>query len=136
MSEVLMTNVFFIITGIAILVASIMFTMVLYQIWRITRVLRRVSEKIEAGAARVAEDAAALKRELTSGKLFGKLIQFALSAGREGFGSFIDNAVSFDTETEDSKKKKRSTKVRHTRKSTARKSSAKKLAKMKITNLD
>lgn len=134
MSEVLMTNVFFVITGIAIVIASVLFSMVLYQIWRITRVLRRVSEKIEKGAERVAEDAAALKRELTSGKLFGKLIQFALSVGSEGFSSFIDHAVHGDDED---KKKKRGTKVRHTRKTAARTArKSKKATKMKIKNID
>lgn len=122
MSEVLMTNVFFVITGIAIVLASVLFSMVLYQVWRITRVLRRVSEKIEKGAERVAEDAAALKRELTSGKLLGKLIQFALNVGSEGFSSFIEHAVHSD---EDEAPKKKRAKVRHTRKVTTKKASKK-----------
>lgn len=125
MSEVLMTNVFFIITGTSVVIVSIFFLIVLYHVFKIIRTLRRIIEKIENGAEQVAEDAALLKDQLTSGKLFGTLVSYVMNVSSNTAGEFMRQATAHTTRST-KKEKKRSTKRTATKKGT----------KMKIKNVD
>ncbi len=65
MDEVLQTNIFFFITGIAVIVFTFVLTIVLYQLIRILTIVRRILERIETGSAAVIEDFENLRTYVT-----------------------------------------------------------------------
>lgn len=73
MSEVLQTNVFFIITSIAVVVITVMIGIALYYIIRILRAVRDVAERVRHGSELLAEDAATFRRDVLTGNLFSKI---------------------------------------------------------------
>lgn len=56
MSEVLQTNIFFFVTGIAVLVFTLLLCILLYHVIKILKSIRRVIERIEVGSEIIAED--------------------------------------------------------------------------------
>ncbi len=65
MDEVLQTNIFFFITGIAVIVLTCVLTVALYQLIRILTSVRRIVERIEMGSAAVIEDFENLRTYVT-----------------------------------------------------------------------
>lgn len=56
MSEVLQTNIFFLITGIAVIVFTVLFSVVLYHTIKILKSVRRIIERVEEGSETIAAD--------------------------------------------------------------------------------
>lgn len=75
MSEVLHANIFFIISSIATIVFSILACVLLYQLIRIARAIRRIVDRVEAGAEVLAEDMEQLRSTLNP----ARLVQFIMS---------------------------------------------------------
>jgi hypothetical protein len=57
MNEVLQTNIFFVITSIAVVALTILLCFVLYQILGILKNVRDITERIRRGSEQLAEDA-------------------------------------------------------------------------------
>ena len=56
MSEVLQANIFFFITGIAVVVFTVLVCVVLFHVIKLVKSLRRIFGRIEAGTEIIAED--------------------------------------------------------------------------------
>ena len=85
MSDVLLTNLFFTITAIAVIVVTILIAIGLYYAIGILRAVRDIAERVRAGSEMIAGDAAQLREEILSGSIFSAL--YAKAAGMAGFGA-------------------------------------------------
>ena len=56
MSEVLHANIFFFITGIAVIVFTFMLSIALFHLIKILKAVRRIIDRVEAGTATITED--------------------------------------------------------------------------------
>jgi uncharacterized protein YqhQ len=56
MGEILQTNLFFFITGSAVIIITVFLTIVLYHLIKAVRSVRRIIERIEAGSEVLADD--------------------------------------------------------------------------------
>ncbi len=56
MSEVLQANIFFFITGIAVIVFSLLLSIALYHLIKILKAVRRIVDRVEAGTETITED--------------------------------------------------------------------------------
>lgn len=74
MNEVLHANIFFFIASIATLVFCIFVCLILYHVYKITRSIRRVMERIEEGSEVIAEDVALVRSFMRGG--VGRLFSF------------------------------------------------------------
>jgi hypothetical protein len=68
MSEVLQANIFFVIASVATVVFCVGVCVILYHVYKIARIVRRIMERIEDGSEAIAEDVA-LVRSLAHGGL-------------------------------------------------------------------
>lgn len=73
MTEVLQTNIFFLVTGIAVIVISTLICIALFHVVKITRSVRRIVDKVEAGADVLREDMQDLRSHLSGGGVLRKL---------------------------------------------------------------
>lgn len=65
MSEVLQANIFFFVTGIAVIVFTLLLCIALYQLIKILKSVRRVIERIEHASDAIADDVTELKKYLS-----------------------------------------------------------------------
>ncbi len=84
MSDVLLTNLFFTITAVAVIVVTILIAIGLYYVIGILRAVRDIAERVREGSELIAGDAAQLREEILSGSIFSAL--YAKAAGIAGFG--------------------------------------------------
>jgi len=85
MSDVLLTNLFFTITAVAVIVVTILIAIGLYYVIGILRAVRDVAERVREGSEIIAGDAAQLREEILSGSIFSAL--YARAATMTGFGT-------------------------------------------------
>jgi hypothetical protein len=78
MNEILHANIFFIIASIATVVFCLLISIILYQILKITRSLRSIIEKIEAGSEIIANDVAHVRELVANGGMFSRAFQFIM----------------------------------------------------------
>lgn len=83
MSEILHSNIFFLITSIAVIVVTILVSIGLYYVICILRAVRDIAERVREGSEIIAEDAAQLREDILSGNIFSAL--FAKAAMMTGF---------------------------------------------------
>jgi hypothetical protein len=81
MNEVLLTNIFFVITGIAIIICAALVCIALFYVIKAVRTLRRILDTIEAGAEVIAEDMQQIRAFFTQEGLVGRMV--SLLAGRK-----------------------------------------------------
>lgn len=82
MNEVLLTNVFFIITGSAVILCTLFLCVALFHVIKVVRVLRRIFDTIEAGTEVIAEDMQQIRSFFTQDGLIARLITMALGQRR------------------------------------------------------
>ena len=75
MNEVLHANVFFFITGIAVIVFTALLCVALFHVIKVLKSLRRMMERIEAGTEVIAEDMQSVRAYFTGDGIFRRLIQ-------------------------------------------------------------
>lgn len=61
MNEVLQTNVFFVITSIAVVLLTILVSVALFYLIRILRNVRDITDRLKRGSEQLAEDALAMR---------------------------------------------------------------------------
>jgi len=81
MNEVLLTNIFFVITGIAVIICAALVCVALFYVIKAVRTLRRILDTIEAGAEVIAEDMQQIRAFFTQEGLVGRLV--SVLAGRK-----------------------------------------------------
>ncbi len=74
MTEVLHTNVFFFITGIAVIVISVIFIILLFHVIRALKSIRRILGSIERGTEVISEDMQNIRNHFASGGFVGGLL--------------------------------------------------------------
>lgn len=76
MSEILQTNVFFVITSIAVVVFTIFVCIVLYHVIRILKSIRTIVNRVEEGSEVIAEDVSQLRAYVVEGSLVSQIMSF------------------------------------------------------------
>lgn len=76
MSEVLHANVFFFITGIAVIVFTSLLCVVLFQSIRILQSIRRITLRVEHTTNTFGDDIERIRDHMANGGVTGKLIHF------------------------------------------------------------
>lgn len=74
MSETLLANLFFIITGSAILVVGSLLCLVLYQLFRIVKLVRGTLERIHTSTELIVEDVKSLHQQIAEGSVIGRVV--------------------------------------------------------------
>ena len=83
MSEVLQTNIFFLIASIATVIFCIVVTMILFQVYKITKSIRSILERVESASETMAEDAAHVRELIATGGLLSTIFSLAFGARRK-----------------------------------------------------
>lgn len=84
MAEVLLANLFFIITGSAVLVVTAFVCIVCYHAIKIERTMRRILHRVETGAEVFLDDARAFRDHIANGGFFGKIVSVVMHAVTKG----------------------------------------------------
>lgn len=84
MTEVLHANIFFLITGIAVIAISTLLCIALFHVVKITRSVRRMVEQVEAGAEVLREDVQDLRSYLSGGGVLRKLGYILFGSRKSG----------------------------------------------------
>lgn len=80
MDEVLHANIFFVIASVATVLFTIIVCFILYQVWRIVKLVRQIVERMEAASQVIAKDAAEVHKFMENGGgMFAKLFSLILS---------------------------------------------------------
>ena len=84
MDEVLHANIFFFITSVAVVVCTVLLTIVFFHLIKAARALRRIVESIEAGAEVIAEDMQQIRSFFSQGGNISRLIRMLAGKVRRG----------------------------------------------------
>lgn len=76
MNEVLHANIFFFIASVATVIFCILTCIILYQVIKITKSIRAIVERIEAGSEMIAEDIAHVRELVSNGGLMSRIMGF------------------------------------------------------------
>lgn len=82
MSEVLHANIFFFITGIAVIVVSAIFCVALFHAIKVLKSLRRIMLRIEEGAETIVEDIHQVSDFFTQEGFFARVFAILTGSGR------------------------------------------------------
>ena len=84
MSDVLQTNIFFIITSVAVVIFTIFSCVALYYLIRILRNVRDVTDRLRRGSEQLAEDAQAVRTFIHEGVIGSVRASFGRIRGGGG----------------------------------------------------
>lgn len=88
MSEVLQANIFFFITGIAVIIFTALLCVALFHVIKVLKSLRRIMDRIEEGTEIIAEDMQSIHAYFTEEgffpRLLGSLMGSRHTGGRRG----------------------------------------------------
>lgn len=82
MSDVLYTNIFFFVTGIATIVITALLVVLLIKLIKILGVVERIAQNVHDGTELIAEDMQNFRRYITEGSFFSFLFAPFLNALR------------------------------------------------------
>jgi hypothetical protein len=82
MTEVLQANIFFFIASLATVIFCIVITMILFQVYKIVRLVRSILERVESASEVMAEDVAHVRQLVATGGLVSTIIGFVFGAKR------------------------------------------------------
>ncbi len=111
MTEVLQANIFFLITGIAVIVFTFLLCIALYHVIRILKSLRRVMDRIEAGSEIIAEDMQSFRAYFTEEGLISRVIGSIFGSRTKGREAKRPARDPGKKTTEPTKKAERNTKT-------------------------
>ncbi len=77
MSEILHANIFFFITGIAVIVFTFLLSIALFHLIKILKAVRRIVDRVEAGTATIAEDIENLRTYVAEETFLGRFMKGA-----------------------------------------------------------
>lgn len=83
MSEVLHANIFFFIASIATVAFCIVVTMILFQVYKITKSVRSILERVESASEVVAEDVAHVRQLVATSGLISTIVGLVFGAKRK-----------------------------------------------------
>ena len=74
MNEILHANIFFVIASLMTVVFGILVSLVLYQVFKIVRAVRKIVDRVEAGSEALAEDIEDLRNNINP----ASILQFVM----------------------------------------------------------
>lgn len=80
MNEVLLANVFFIITGLAILVVAAFLSVLVYYLIRIARTMRTIMDRVESTTELFVDDARHIRDQIANGAITARLLAMVMQA--------------------------------------------------------
>lgn len=80
MGEILLTNIFFIITSVAVVLFTILVCFILFQVFKIVRTIRRIVERVEEGSELIADEVSQLRTYVLEGSLVSQIMGFFMNA--------------------------------------------------------
>lgn len=80
MEDILHANIFFVITSVATVIFCIIVSLILWQVLKIVKSVRRITERIEVASEQIAEDAANVRHFVAQGGVFSKMIGIIMGA--------------------------------------------------------
>lgn len=83
MDEVLHANIFFFITGVAVIIFTALLCVALFHVIKVLKSLRRIMDRIEAGTEIIAEDMQHVREFFAQEGLFGKLLNSLTSPAKK-----------------------------------------------------
>ncbi len=84
MSEILQANIFFFITGIAVIVFTALLCVALFHVIKVLKSLRRIMERIEEGTEIIAEDLESVRAYFTEDGFFPRLLGSLMGSKQSG----------------------------------------------------
>jgi uncharacterized membrane protein len=82
MNEILHANVFFVIASIATVLFAVIICLILYQVLKLVRTVRRIADRIELASEQVADDMAHARELFANGGIIARVMGFAAGARR------------------------------------------------------
>jgi hypothetical protein len=82
MSEVLQANIFFYIASLATVVFCIVVTMILFQMYKIMKVVRSILERVNSASEVMAEDVAHVRKLVATGGLVSTIVGLVFGSKR------------------------------------------------------
>jgi len=76
MGEILQTNIFFVITSIAVVVFTLFVCVILYHVIKILKSIRKIVDRVEEGSEVIAEDVSQLRAYVVEGSLVSQIMSF------------------------------------------------------------
>jgi hypothetical protein len=74
MGEVLQANIFFFVTGISVIVLTLLVCVGLYHVIRILKSVRRIIDRIEYGSEIIAEDMSSIREYFTETSFISRIV--------------------------------------------------------------
>lgn len=84
MNEVLHANIFFVIASVAFVILSLVGVLILWQVMKLVKAIRKIIERVEAGSEQIAADAAHMRQFVSQGGVFSKMIGIIMGAMATG----------------------------------------------------
>lgn len=84
-------DIFFFIASVGIVLLTFLVCLILYQVFKIVRSIRRIITRIEEGSDVIAEDVAQLRAYVMEGSLISQLISFFMPRGMRRKRRTIDS---------------------------------------------
>jgi hypothetical protein len=78
MDEILHANIFFFIASVATVIFCILTSIILYQVIKITQVIRSILQRLEEGSEKIAQDVAHVRSLVSNGGVVSKVISFVM----------------------------------------------------------
>jgi hypothetical protein len=91
MSEVLQANIFFYIASVATVVFCIVVTMILFQIFKILKVVRSILERINSASETMSEDVAHVRKLVATGGLVSTIMGLVFGSKKKKRSKPDDN---------------------------------------------
>lgn len=83
MSEVLQANVFFYIASVATVLFFFLVALILFEVYKIAKVVRRLIERVDKAGEAVAEDAAHVRQLIATGGLVSTIFSLVFGASKK-----------------------------------------------------
>ncbi len=113
MAEVLHANIFFFITGIGVIVLTMLLSVVLYHLIKILASIRRIVERVESGTETLIEDIEEFRSYIMEESIVARFINAMLNRSRAKRGSNEEGDVRMPKKDKTERKSKTELKVRN-----------------------
>lgn len=82
MTEILHANIFFIIASVGVVLFIIITSLILYQVLKVVKAVRRIVERVERGSEVLAEDIEDIRQNLNPTRLISFIMSFIPGVGK------------------------------------------------------
>lgn len=83
MSEVLQANIFFYIASVATVIFCLLISLVLFEVYKIAKTVRKITERVDSASEVMAEDVAQVRKLVATGGLVSTIVQLVFGAKRK-----------------------------------------------------